>query len=896
MKKIYFLILLIISFQLALAQALLIDGNLRTKIFQQKALHYQQLRAVEEQQTANQNDYDVTYYELNLTPDTTTSILYGEVTVRGEVTAPNLNFVELNFWDGMIITSIYHASAPGVQLSYNRNNDILTVILGSTYLQGEIFNITIEYYGQPQNSGYWGFEFDSYDGKSMIWTFSQPWGARSWWPCKDIPSDKADSMDIWVTVPGNLIVASNGSLKQTTIAGNQATYWWHENYPIATYLVSLAIYPYEVHFDDYLYNNNTDTMKIHFYTFPGNFNQYYSLNENIKYMITFFARLFGEYPFVDEKYGHADFSFPYGAIEHQTCASLAVFTEWLYVHELAHQWWGDMITYNSWHHTWLAEGLAVYSEALWYEHLNSPGKASEYQLCNNLYYGPGTVYVEDPGNENPFDINLVYQKASWVFHMLRHVVGNDTFFDILENFHYSPQHQYGTATTEEFRAICEQVSGVELDKFFQQWIYEEYFPKYSYSWQAGQNGPNYDIYLEIVQQQSGPLFWMPIDIYVNTADHDTTFVVWDSLQSQNFQLTVSSEPLYVELDRDNWILKQVEDSIINPAFDQGILLVNGVSFTVYGSEIWDAYQNEAFWGDYSISFWDCFISPPGGYPSTLPTPLGHGKIPEKILGKYSTVIWVGNNYGGDINSWITTPVLQYLQAGGNLILMTRMGQDFIDEEMRQYLGITWAENTTNTINNCISSYTGLLNMPLNGSQTSNAVFETNLSSNESTLLFQETVSFSVARGLGVCRNPAGGGAYRSDGGKFVFISGRPYRYESSQLRENIEFILENIFNEPPSALNNNSNNHLIKDFCLEQNFPNPFNPVTTIEFDLPKSSDVTLKIFNILGEEVATLVSDRLSAGSYLFEWDASNLSSGVYLYRLQAGDYIETRKMVLMK
>ncbi len=246
----------------------------------------------------------------------------------------------------------------------------------------------------------------------MIWTFSQPWGARSWWPCKDIPSDKADSLDMRVTVPVNMVVASNGSLKQTTITGNEATYLWHEKYPIATYLVSLAIYPYEVHYDDYLYNNNADTMKIHFYTFPGNYNLYYSLNVKIKDMISFFAGLFGEYPFIDEKYGHADFSFPYGAIEHQTCASLAVFTEWLYVHELAHQWWGDMITYNSWHHTWLAEDLAVYSEALWYEHLNGPGKASEYQLCNNVYLGPGTVYVEDPGNENPFDINLVYRKAS----------------------------------------------------------------------------------------------------------------------------------------------------------------------------------------------------------------------------------------------------------------------------------------------------------------------------------------------------------------------------------------------------------------------------------------------------------------------------------------------------
>ena len=93
-----------------------------------------------------------------------------------------------------------------------------------------------------------------------------------------------------------------------------------------------------------------------------------------------------------------------------------------------------------------------------------------------------------------------------------------------------------------------------------------------------------------------------------------------------------------------------------------------------------------------------------------------------------------------------------------------------------------------------------------------------------------------------------------------------------------------------------SDNNVTQSFALSQNYPNPFNPSTTIEFDLPKTSEVNLKIFNILGEEVTTLVSDRLSAGSYSYEWDASKLASGVYLYRLQAGNYVETRKMVLMK
>jgi hypothetical protein len=85
-------------------------------------------------------------------------------------------------------------------------------------------------------------------------------------------------------------------------------------------------------------------------------------------------------------------------------------------------------------------------------------------------------------------------------------------------------------------------------------------------------------------------------------------------------------------------------------------------------------------------------------------------------------------------------------------------------------------------------------------------------------------------------------------------------------------------------------------YMLSQNYPNPFNPSTTIEFDLPEACEVSLKIFNILGEEVATLMSDRLSAGSYSYEWNAGRLASGVYLYRLEAEGFVETRKMILMK
>ena len=888
----FFLLLLFIFYIPSNAQISGIDPQLKQRMLEQKAIRYQQMLLCEQQITANQNDYDIKYYALDLTPDPTIAQLSGITNVVGEVVASSLDQIQLNFWDGMSINDVYPANSPASQLNYNRNNDILTIQLERTYSQGEEFNLEIVYQGQPQNSPYYSFSFDSYASNPMIWTLSSVFGARAWWPCKDVPSDKPDSMDIRVTVPGDLVVASNGALREITTFNNRTTYWWHEGYPIATYLVFLAIYPYELNYDDYIYNAGADTMKIHFYSFPGNYEPYADINAKVTDMIALFSRLFGEYPFVDEKYGQADFLWG-GGMEHQTCTSYGSWNEGLYAHEIAHQWWGDMITCDSYHHIWLNEGFASYSEAFWFEHLYPGYTASEYQMDYQLYLGPGTIYVEDPENQNIFDSGLSYHKGSWVLHMLRHITGDNTFFNILKTYYASPAHQYGTATTEEFQSICEAVSGINLDKFFHQWIYQEFQPTYSFSWSWVQTGSDYNIQLEIEQLQTNHIFWMPIDVTVTTAQGERTFVVWDSLQTQSFQLTVNSEPLDLEFDKYNWVLKIIKEPLVDPQFDQGILLVNGVYFETYGPEIWDAYENRAFSGDYRISFWDCFNTPDGGYPSTLPEPLGHGMIPAEVLGQFSTVIWVGNHYNGDVGKWQQTSILPYLEAGGNVLLMSRRGQAFIYGELQDYLGITWTENPQSTIQNCVTVYPGLQSISMIGYQSYNAVFETGLTTLESTLLFQETASFSVPRGLSVWRKPAAG----SDGGNFVFLSGRPYRYNANQLKANVEFILQNFFQErgaaPPDKI------------IIFQNYPNPFNESTVVGYQLPVSGQIKLEIYNILGQKIETLLNEQQSANYHSITWDSSQenyqLSSGIYILHLSLltddyRRYEKNLKMLLVK
>ena len=878
------------------AQLPKIDISFRKNMLSQKAKHYQQMQLCELQKTTNQNNYDVTYYSLDLTPDPTTSHLTGIVEIVAKVTASTLNRVELNFWQGLSITDIHLSETPENQLNYENNNDILFVDLGRDYVLGEQFRLTVEYNGRPQDSEYYSFAFDTYNGQPMIWTLSSVFGARAWWPCKDVPSDKPDSMDIRVTVPSNLIVASNGSLREKIIEGNRTTFCWHEKYPIATYLVSLAIHPYEMFYDQYIYNNGADTMAIEFYSFPGNYKTNLGINNLVKDMLACFSDLFGEYPFVDEKYGQADFLWG-GGMEHQTCTSYGGWSEALFAHEIAHQWWGDLITCDNFHDIWLNEGFASYSEALWFEYAYPPYTASEYQMMYQLYLGPGTVYVEHPESENIFDSGLSYVKGSWILHMLRHVVGEENFFDILKAYYASPNNKYGSATTEQFQAICEQVSGINLDKFFYQWMHEEFYPQYSYSWNWEQSGSGFDINLEIRQQQTNYIFWMPIDITVTTTTGETTFVVWDSLISQTFQFNVSSQPTDLELDKNNWILKLIPEDINDPTFDRGILLVNGVMLDYYGEEIHNSYERRAFWGDFPITFWDCFNPPQTGYAATLPEPIGYGKIPADILKQFSTIIWVGNDYGGDLGSWQQTSILPYLKAGGNVLLMTRKGQNYIYSELQDYIGLIWAASPQSTINNCLATFSGMTDIQLTGNQTSNSLFETEFTHNQSTLLFQETASFSEPLGLGVWCDPEDGGSYRQDGGQFVFISGRPYRYNIEQLRTNVEFILKYLMQESTST----GEGRNIK-FWLSQNYPNPFKKTTTIRYYLNQPAGVTIKIYNIQGELVKSFSNkESISGGLHDVTWDGKNanerrVSSGVYLCQLNTSKSRTVKKMLVLR
>ncbi len=840
-----------------------------------------------EEPSPNQAFYNARYYDIDVNLNPTSRILTGVVTIRSTITEGPLQQIELDLGNNMTVSSVTCGGAPA---TYTHANAILSVNLDRPYQAGEDAEIVVSYAGNPAGES-WGWNTQA--GQPMIWTLSEAFGARTWWPCKDYPYDKADSVDIRVTVPTGLITASNGTLRQQTDNGVTAFSWWHESYPISTYLVSLAIHTYHVYSDWYAPQGGGDPVEIRFYNYDSSIPEVEPVQARVKDMMAAFAERFGEYPFLREKYGHAEFPWS-GGMEHQTCTSLGYFGEGVVAHELGHQWFGDDITCASFHDIWLNEGWATFTEAIWQEHLY--GRAGYMaEMDGAAFFGPGTIWVPDTSNWNRiFDSNLSYNKASWIPHMLRGMMGDTVFRQFIDL--YREQYSGRSASTEDFQRVAEEASGLDLEPFFNQWIYGEYYPIYRFDWAAAAAGDGWDITLDVEQGQTWQLFTMPIKIRAQTEDGPREFTIQNSQRNEQYVLHVDALPTAVEFDPDRWILRQVMSPCPVPTFERNILLVNGVEWSTYGTEITSAYQDQAFSGSYEVDFWDCFPEPSGGYPSVLPEPRGHGTVPGEILAQYRHVIWVGNNIYGDLPCWMDTPILSYLEHGGNVFLMTRMASDFLSAPYLDYLGITWAG--TGQVNDCIATQSGLTDIRRLGSQS--YVSGTTLMFGPETTMFYKAVSGHFPNwGLGMIRRPANGGTYNPDGGRFALLNGRPYRWNHADLRTNVEYILANLIGVgAPGAVGEGDAAIRLN---LEAVRPNPSSAVTEIRFDLPREGAVKLEIHDVAGRLVRTLADGRLSAGAHLRAWDgrdhgSRSLPSGVYYARLSAEGQKLERKIIRLR
>jgi aminopeptidase N len=505
---------------------------------------------------------DVTYYKLDLILTHTPNYLIGAVDIIARVDTFSITNFFLDLQDNMNVDSVL---LNGISTTFNHTDDEVTIDLDRTYDQYETFSVVIYYQGVPSASGWGSFKFGTHSGHPIISTLSQPYGASDWWPCKDTPADKVDSADIWITVDESMIPISNGMLQDIILNGDRThTYKWKEQYPIAHYLISLAITNYQQYYTYYNYSP-TDSMIIAHYNYPENFNNNRKvLLDETSAMIEVFSQRYGEYPFVDERYGHAEFTGMFGgAMEHQTCSSMGHYSRGIIAHELAHQWFGDMITCRDWHHIWLNEGFASYSEGVYYEAIGGRSSYNQF-ILSEMYYAKqaqGTIWVQDITSiDEIFNGFRSYAKGGIVLHMLRGVVGDSTFFDIMRAYAAHPDYAYSVATTENFQAVAESVYGQSLDYFFQEWIYGEKYPRYTAEWSKTHlSGDEYRINLNISQvvNPNPAFFTMPVQIKLNTSSGDTVITVFNNEQDQEFEIVVLGKPTSLEFDPNNFILKTV---------------------------------------------------------------------------------------------------------------------------------------------------------------------------------------------------------------------------------------------------------------------------------------------------------------------------------------------------
>lgn len=538
--------------------------------------HSNQLKVspyVNEVQVQQQKKYDVTFYRLDLNMTNTTTALSGVVEIHAAATQV-IDSALLEFFSGLTINDV---RVNGTSTAYGRYGSLLSVPVDLP--QGSQFVIAVDYTGTPPTaatnplggSGMTNAVSPSW-GNQVTWSLSEPFSALEWFPCKQDLKDKADSVQVNVTVPGHLMAGSNGVLDSVTTAGGFKTFHWMHRHPIAYYLISVAVsnyYEYTIYanpagasqpvmIQNFIYNNTT-----YLDNFQGD------IDETAE-MMELFADLFGPYPYQDEKYGHSLAPLS-GGMEHQTMTTQGFFNRSLTAHELAHQWWGNHVTCGSWADIWINEGFASYAEYLMLYDLYSPTTAQNnmQNVHNNVMSQPGgSTWVADSLNESAiFNGRLVYDKGGAIVHTLRYIINDDeVFFDLLKAFQV--QFANSTATGLEFKAFAEGFTGMDFTAFFEEWYFGEGYPTYSVQY----NGVGTDVLVMISQGPSAPavtpLFSNPVDLRITRSgglgdtivrvpvSFEQTFAVISGIE--NFQSVNAIDPM-------NYIINKSGGIIHNPS-------------------------------------------------------------------------------------------------------------------------------------------------------------------------------------------------------------------------------------------------------------------------------------------------------------------------------------------
>lgn len=480
------------------------------------------------------NNFDVYYYRCKWKVDPAVRYLTGNVTSYFKVTEKTASII-YDFTTQLTVDSVLYKNN---KIDFLQNsNKTLTIYFPFELTRGRKDSVTIFYRGVPPTSGDFtgGFTQTSHSGTPIIWTLSEPYGASGWWPCKNGLSDKADSIDVYISAPQQYKATSNGMLQSERLDGTYKIAHYKHRYPIASYLVAFAVTNYSVFNRSVLLG--TKNLPVISYVYPESLQYFEDNTAPVLTAMQLYHNSFGDYPFIKEKYGHTQFGWG-GGMEHQTNSFISSPGENLMAHELAHQWFGDKITCGSWEDIWLNEGFATFCADFWYAE-NTNAATYKANVSGNLAYitalPNGSVWVNDTTSSGRiFDGRLTYDKGAFLLRMLRFTLGDSAFFAGIRQYLVDPKLQYGFARTKDLQRNLEQVSGMNLNYFFKQWFYGQGYPSFTVNWKQNNKGK---IILSVSQTTSHPsvsFYKTPLPIVLKTGNTTKTIVLENTINNQNF--------------------------------------------------------------------------------------------------------------------------------------------------------------------------------------------------------------------------------------------------------------------------------------------------------------------------------------------------------------------------
>ena len=500
------------------------------------------------------SNFDVKYYRCEWEVDPTVRYIKGKVTVYF-VVADAATSIALDLMAPLVVDSVTQRN---VLLTKQQVNNGVQINFSSPLNAGTLDSVSVYYQGVPPNTGFGSFIQSSHLGTPVMWSLSEPYGSRDWWPCKNWLDDKADSIDVLITAPSQYKAASNGLLQsETLIAGGtkKITHWKHR-YPIASYLMCFAVTNYAV------FNNSVQlgsiTLPMQTFCYPEDLVSFQNGTQNVLDALQLYHNTFGDYPFIKEKYGHVQFGWG-GGMEHQTSTFVVSINEGLIAHELGHQWFGDKITCGSWEDIWLNEGFATHL-ASFYSETKYPATAiaNRKNEINFITSQPGgSVWVDDTTKVGRiFDSRLSYNKGSHLLYMLRWKLGDSTFFRALRSYQKDPQLIYGFARTADLKRHLEAESNQDLTQFFSDWFKGQGYPTYNVEWTPiGSN------YVKVKMNQttshaSVSFFAMPVAVQFKNATQQKTIVVDNKTNGEIFIKDIGFIADTVIIDPEYWLISK----------------------------------------------------------------------------------------------------------------------------------------------------------------------------------------------------------------------------------------------------------------------------------------------------------------------------------------------------